>query len=174
MFSIDQMKYAIACVALLLINSFCNAQTYISVVPSLTNSAGTIAEKANFSIEVGKQWDVFSLGLDIGKTTFGKISGKDTSVYLEIRPNLNVFQQGKFTSTFTPGIGYVFNAKENLVTEVTYGIEYALNDLIHFNVYSGQYFYSGKGSASSVSFFGLSVIKYLSPSNGKPLISKKL
>ena len=124
------MKYLIAFLALLLVNGVCAAQTYISVVPSLTNSAGTIAEKANLSFEVGRQWDVFSLGLDIGKTTFGKISGRDTSVYLEIRPNLNVFQQGKFTSTFTPGIGYVFNAKENLVTEVTYGIEYALNDFI--------------------------------------------
>ncbi len=168
------MKYLIVFSTLLSVNSFCLAQTYISLVPSLTNSAGTIAEKANLSIEVGKQWDVFSLGIDVGKTTFGKISGRDTSVYLEIRPNLNVFQQGKFTSTFTPGIGYVFNAKENLVTEVTYGIEYALNDLIHFNVYSGQYFYSGKESASSVSFFGLSVIKYFSPSKGKALIQKKL
>ena len=167
------MKYFIAFLSLLLVNSVCSAQTYFSVVPSLTNSAGTIAEKANLSFEVGRQWDVFSLGLDIGKTTFGKITGRDTSVYLEIRPNLNVFQQGKFTSTFTPGIGYVFNAKENLVTEVTYGIEYALNDLIHLNIYSGQYFYSGKESASSVSFFGLSIIKYFSPSKGKAFISKK-
>ena len=167
------MKYPIAFSALLLVNCFCSAQTYISLVPSLTNSAGTIAEKGNVSIEVGRQWEVFSLGLDIGKTTFGKVSGRDTSVYLEIRPNLNVFQQGKFTSTFTPGIGYVFNAKENLLTEVTYGIEYALNDLIHFNVYSGQYFYSGKESSSSVTFFGLSVMKYFKPSKKKFLISKK-
>lgn len=167
------MKYIILFSGLLSVNFICGAQTYISFVPSLTNSAGTIAEKANFSFEIGKQWDVFSLGLDIGKTTLGKLSGRDTSVYLEIRPNLNVFQQGKFTSTFTPGIGYVFNAKENFVTEVTYGIEYALNDIIHFNIYSGQYFYSGKESASSVSFFGLSVIKYFSPSKSKSLLSKQ-
>ena len=167
------MKYPIAFSALLLINCFCSAQTYISLVPSLTNSTGTIAEKANISFEIGRQWEVFSLGLDIGKTTFGKISGKDTSVYLEIRPNLNVFEQGKFTSTFTPGIGYVFNAKEDLVTELTYGIEYALNDMIHLNIYSGQYFYSGKESSSSVSFFGLSIMKYFSRSKRKTLIGKK-
>lgn len=145
---------------MLLVNYCCSAQPYISLVPNLTNSAGTIAEKGNVSFEVGRQWEVFSLGLDIGKTTFGKLSGRDTSVYLEIRPNLNVFQKGKFTSTFTPGIGYVFNAKENLLTEVTYGIEYALNDLIHFNIYSGQYFYSGKESSSSVTFFGVPIIRY--------------
>lgn len=144
-----------------------SSQTYISLVPSLTNSSGSLLEKSNLSLEVGRQWDVFSLGLDIGKTTFGKVFSRDTSVYLELRPNLNVFQQGKFTSTFTPGIGYVFNAKEDFVTEVTYGIEYSMSNLVHINIYSGQYFYSGLESSSSVTFFGLSIIKYFSKRSGK-------
>ena len=153
--------------------SRCLAQTYIAFVPSLTNSPGTLAEKSNISFEVGRQWDVFSLGLDIGKTTLGKIAGRDTSVYLEIRPNLNIFQQGKFTNTLTPGIGFIFNAKENLVTELTSGIEFAFSKLIHFNIYFGQYYYSGKFSASSVTFYGLSIMKYFSPPNSKSLINNK-
>ncbi len=77
------------------------SQTYISLNPSLTNDAGTIPQKANLSLEIGRQWDVFSVGLDVGKTSLGKVSGRDTTAYLEIRPNLNIFQQGKFTNTFT-------------------------------------------------------------------------
>ena len=151
----------------------CIAQTYICLAPSITNSAGTFAEKSNLSLELGRQWDVFSLGLDIGVTSLGKIIGRDTTIYIEARPNLNIFQEGKFTNTLTPGIGYIFNAKENLMTELTYGIEYTYSPLIHVNIVFGQYYYSGRISASNVTFFGVSVMKYFSPPKIKALINKK-
>jgi hypothetical protein len=149
-----------------------SSQTYISLAPSLTNSPGTIAEKANIAVELGRQWDVFSLGIDFGKTSMGRVSGRDTTAYLELRPNLNVFQQGKFTNTFTAGIGYIFNAKEDLMTELTSGIEYAMNERIHFNVVFGQYFYSGRYSASDVTFFGASVMWYFKPSHHESLFKQ--
>ncbi len=155
----------------LLANSF--AQTYISLAPSLTNSAGTLAEKSNLAIELGQQWDVFSLGLDAGKTTLTKIKGRDTSAYLELRPNLNIFQEGKFTNTFTAGIGYVINAEENLLTEMTYGIEYSWTQQLHINVVFGQYYYSGKISSSTVTFFGISAAYYFQPNTSGSLIKKK-
>lgn len=148
-------------------------QTYISFDPSITNTAGTLAEKSNLSFEVGRQWDVFSCGLDVGKTSLGKVVGSDTTFYLEIRPNLNIFQQGKFTNTLTPGIGVIFNSEENLMTELTSGIEYAYSPLIHFNIVFGQYYYSGKYSASTVTFFGVSIMKYFAPAKTKSLISNK-
>ena len=148
------------------------AQSYICLAPSITNSPGTLAEKSNLSVEVGRQWDVFSLGIDIGATSLGKIVGMDTVAYFEVRPNLNIFQVGKFTNTFTPGIGVIFNAKENLMTELTYGIEYTWTPLIHVNMVFGQYFYSGRYSASNVTFFGVSVMKYFKPSKAKALITK--
>ena len=73
-------------ILLCLISRACFAQTYISLAPSLSNNAGSFGEKANFAFEVGRQWDVFSLGIDYGKTTLGKMIGKDTSNYLELRP----------------------------------------------------------------------------------------
>jgi hypothetical protein len=148
-------------------------QTYISLAPSLTNTAGTVAEKSNIAIEAGRQWDVFSLGLDVGKTSMGKVTGRDTTAYLELRPNLNVFQQGKFTNTFTAGIGYIFNAKENLMTELTSGIEYAQSQQLHINIFFGQYFYSGRYSASDVTFFGISGMWYFSASHHASLLKKK-
>jgi hypothetical protein len=165
------MKNFLFFMALLIACGTGNAQTYISLVPTLTNSPGKLAEKANLSIEAGKQWDCFSLGIDIGKSTLGKVTGRDTSVYLEARPNLNVFQQGKFTNTVTIGIGFIINAHENFMTELTSGIEYACTPLIHFNIYFGQYYYSGKESASSTTFFGLSVMKFFKPYHPKSLVS---
>jgi hypothetical protein len=148
----------------------CCAQTYLSLNPSLSNQAGSLADKSNLGIEIGRQWDVFSLGLVIGKNSLAKPVGKDTTTYFELRPNLNVFQQGKFTNTFTAGIGYIFNAQENLLTEVTSGIEYAFSPQIHFNIVFGQYYYSGRYSDSNSTFFGISCMYYFSPNNSKPLI----
>ena len=162
-------RYLVAILAF--ITNSCLAQTYISIAPCLTNSPGTLLGKSNIAIELGRQWDVFSLGIDLGKTSLGKVKGRDTTVYLELRPNLNIFQQGKFTNTFTAGIGYIFNSKQDLMTELTSGIEYAYNQKLHFNVYFGQYFYSGKTDASNVTFFGASVMLYFSQSNAQPLIT---
>jgi hypothetical protein len=101
------------------------AQTYISLAPSISNQAGTLADKMNLGLEVGRQWDVFSVGMVIAKNSLQKAIGRDTTTFFELRPNLNVFQQGKFTNTFTAGIGYILNAQENLLTELSSGIEYA-------------------------------------------------
>ncbi|GAC1427050.1 MAG: hypothetical protein NVS1B13_14080 [Flavisolibacter sp.] len=148
------------------------SQTYVSLAPSVTNSAGTLAEKGNISFEIGRQWDVFSLGFDVGKTSLAPVKGRDTTAYFELRPNLNIFQQGRFTNTFTAGIGYIFNAKQDLMTELTYGIEYAFSPTVHFNAYFGQFFYSGRYDASNVSFFGVSVMVYFSPFKTGSLIKQ--
>ncbi len=165
------MKKSLLCIILIHCVWAASAQNYICFAPSVTNSPGTFAEKTNLSLEAGHQWDVFSFGVDLGKSSLGAVVGTDTTWYLEARPNLNVFQQGKFTNTLTPGIGFIFNAKENLMTELTSGIEYAYTPLIHFNISFGQYFYSGRYSASSVTFFGISIMKYFSPMHTRALLS---
>ncbi len=146
--------------------------TYIQVYYSLTNTAGTLGGKSNLSVEVGKQWNVFSLGLDVGKTTLEHINGRDTSLYLEIRPNLNIFQQGRFTNTLTVGVGYVFLAPNNFLTELTSGIEYTANDHLHLNVNFGQFYYSGRYTASSATFFGVSASYYFLPYKNRSSIIK--
>jgi hypothetical protein len=149
------------------------SQTYVSIAPSLTNTAGTLADKSNLTLEVGRQWDVFSMGFAIGETTLSPVGAKDTSTYFEIRPNLNIFQEGKFTNTFTAGIGYIFGANESLLTEITYGIEYAYTDRLHFNVDFGNYYYSGRLSASNVSFFGISAALYFGSFKSGSLITRE-
>lgn len=148
------------------------SQIYASFAPALTNDAGTIAQKANVGIEVGKQWDVFSLGLVLGKTSLERQTARDSTTYLEIHPNLNIFQQGKFTNTITAGIGYIFNAKQYMITEFTSGIEYTVNPQFHINISFGQYYYSGRFTASSSTFWGISGMFYFFPTNPKSLINK--
>src|ERR1700760_1445889 len=131
------MKYIWLFAVLYFLDNECLAQTYISLAPSISNNAGTFGQKANFAFELGRQWDVFSLGIDYGRINLAKVQGKDTANYLELRPNLNIFQQGRFTNTFTAGIGYIFNSQQSLMTELTSGIEYTCNDHIHINVYFG-------------------------------------
>jgi len=155
-----------------LLSSTCFSQTYISLAPSLSNNPGTFSEKANFAFEIGKQWDVFSLGLDYGRINLAKMDGKDTANYIEIRPNLNIFQQGRWTNTFTAGIGYIFNSQQSMMTELTSGIEYTCNDQLHLNVYLGQYYYSGRYASSQETFFGISAAWYFAPSHPKSLISQ--
>ena len=166
------MKKILSAFFVCLVGFAASCQTYISLAPQFTNSPGTLTEKGNVALEIGRQWDVFSMGIDVGKTTMAHVDGRDTSVYLELRPNLNVFQQGRFTNTFTAGIGGIFNAKENFMTELTSGIEYAYSERIHFNVVFGQYFYSGKYSSSDVTFFGVSAMFYFKPSNPGSIIKK--
>ena len=150
----------------------CFAQTYIGFAPALTNDAGTIAQKANLGFEIGRQWDVFSLGLVLGKTSLEKQLFGDSTRYVEIHPNLNVFQQGKFTNTITAGIGYIFNAQQYLVTEFTSGIEYSVNPQFHINISFGQYYYSGLNAATSSTFWGFSTVYFFKATNPKSLINK--
>jgi len=159
--------------SLLFTFSICHSQTYVSLAPSLTNDVGKFSDKLNLAVEAGRQWDVFSIGLALGKSNLSPSHGKDTTVYLELRPNLNIFQQGKFTNTFTPGIGYAFNAKQTLILEFTSGIEYSFTEKIHFNMFFGQYFYSGLQSNSSVNFVGLSAVMFFAPVQSGSIIKKK-
>jgi hypothetical protein len=163
------MKNIYSVIILCLLLTSVKAQMYVSFVPCATNAIGNFPAKFSPTIEVGKQWDVFSLGFDIGKTNCSPIKGRDTSVYFEFRPNLNIFQVGKFTNTFTPGIGVV-TGTQTMMIEMTSGIEYSYTETFHINMFFGQYYFSGLRSNSSVSFFGISLVKFFSKYKPSSLI----
>jgi hypothetical protein len=148
-------------------------ENYISPMIGLFTGSGTIAQRTTIDIEFGRQWDVFSLGLDIGKNHIEKVSGSDTNWYVEIRPSLNVFQQGRFTNTLTIGLGYIFNAQQNILTEFTTGIEYTPSKTWSYNAFFGTYFYSGTNSSGSQNFLGFSVMYYFKESHKKGLFNRK-
>jgi len=150
-------------IILVLVSISCYSQPYVSFSPSLFTNAGNLKQRFSPTIEVGKQWDAFSLGFDVGRLNVTKQKSIDTTYYFEVRPNLNVFQQGLFTNTLTIGVGYIFNASENIMTELTTGIEYTPNKRWSYNIFVGTYYNSGPNSASNNNFFGLSIMYYLKP-----------
>lgn len=142
-------------------------------MPGLYTNPGTFAQRSTIDLEIGRQWDVFSLGLDIGKTNLAKKAPKDTTWYLEFRPNLNVFQQGIFTNTLTIGLGYVFGAAQNTITEFSTGIEITPNKHVSYNLYFGTYYFTGREESSSNNFFGASIMYYFKQSKKSGLLNKK-
>ena len=143
-----------------------SSQAYISITSTLSNNYGGFDSKINPSVEVGYQYDVFSLGLVGGKTSLIKMTN-DTTTYTELRANLNIFQQGKFTNTMTIGGGYIFNARNYLLTELTYTIEISLTEHFHINILAGQYFYSGLETMTGETVVGASLVYFFKPNNKK-------
>ena len=135
-------------------NSKDSTRFYISPMLGMYTSAGTIYDRSAFDLEFGIQYDALSHGFDVGKTYLGKRTGRDTTYYFEIRPSLNVFEQGKFTNTLTLGVGYIMNAEVNIMTELTAGIEYHASNKFSYNIFFGTYYFSGRYAATSLNFFG--------------------
>jgi hypothetical protein len=141
-----------------------SSQTYISLNTNLISNTGTIGKNTSTALEIGKQWNVFSLGFVTGQI--------GSELYNELRPNLNVFQQGKFVNTFTPGVGYIYKSEQPIVIEFTTGIEYSCTNTWHLNINFGQYYFSGKNGYTSNVFIGLSIAKFFTPFTEKSLIKE--
>ena len=164
------MKKAFA-ILLALFPLFVGAQTYVSFSPSIYNGTGTFREKAMFTLEVGRTFDVFNLGLAYGKTNLAKQEGGDTTNFIQIRPTLNLFSFQKFSAGVTLGIGKVFGAEQNLMTEFAYSINYMPNQNLFFSLFQGRYNFDGRESASRFSFFGATIGYVFAPTEKKALLT---
>jgi len=172
------MKRIIVAISLMFsmhMNAQDTSETYISISPCITNEIGSLATKVSPTIEIGKQYNgIFTMGLALGKTNCESPKILN-DLYLEFRPNLNVFQIGKFTNTITPGFGWVFGPDPAIMIEWTSGIEYALTDKLHFNVFFGSYYYSGFDvnitQRYSPSFFGFSVVRFFKSVKNKGVLN---
>ena len=147
------------------------SQTYISIQPAFYSAFNGGSLQANslkrttFDIEIGKQWDAISLGVDLGKTSLEKTSryyDSNTAPigkwYLELKPNLNVFRQDKFTNTVTIGFGYVFNSNQNIMNEFSTGIEYDASTHWAYNIIYGTYYFTGNNMSTNQNYFGFSIV----------------
>jgi hypothetical protein len=153
------MKKFILVISLLIsINSY--SQKYIAVSPSIFTNAGGFNQTFCPTVEVGKRWDVFSLGLDLGKMNVAH-QNIDTTIYLEAKTNLSVFQQGKFSNNLIIGAGYVFNSNTSMLYELTTCIEYAPKKRWAYDIYIGTYYFKGNTYGYNNNFFGTSIIYYL-------------
>ena len=144
---------------------------YLSVATSVyTNSPGTFNQKVFNTVDAGRTFGIFDLGLTVGRLSLLR---SDTSWFAEILPTINVFSKGRFSEAFTLGAGHVINAKENFLTEITNSINFAPTNNFVVSIYQGNYFFDGKFSTSKAQFMGLSVTYNLIKKNSLTDIKKR-
>lgn len=123
-----------------------------------TNTAGSFNQKVFPTLEFGKTYGIFDIGLATGRLNLVKSgSGIDSLWYSEIRPTINVFSKGRFSESLTLGAGIVYNAKQNFITEVTNCINFSPDDYFTLAVCQGNYFYDGRYSTSRAQVISLAV-----------------
>ena len=148
---------------------------YISLGTSVfTSTPGTFNQKVFMTAEVGRTFGIFDIGLATGRLNLVNAkNGVDSNWFVEILPTINVFSKGRFSEALTLGAGYIFNRKENFLTEITNSINFAPNNNIIITVYQGNYFFDGKVSTSKAQFMGLSITFNLIKKNTKTDLLRK-
>lgn len=126
-------------------------QTYVSPSVSFYNGTGSFSQRTQATVEVGRTWDAFSLGLAGGVLDLTK----QAKAYAEARATFTAFQKGKVSLSGTLGAGRIFDSPENFLTElgVTGGV--AINKNVGVNLSAGKYFFNGTNSASQASYIGV-------------------
>nr|MBA2249911.1 hypothetical protein [Chitinophagaceae bacterium] len=97
---------------------------YLSLGTSVyTNTPGTFGDKTFITAEFGRTFGIFDIGILMGKLNLSKhVKGTDSTFFTELLPTINVFSKGRFSEALTLGAGYIFNASENFLTEITNSI----------------------------------------------------
>jgi hypothetical protein len=144
---------------------------YLSLAASVyTNTPGSIKEKLFMTAEAGRTYGIFDIGIMVARRN---LIHSDTSWFVEVLPTINVFSKGRFSEALTLGAGYVINAKENFLTEITNSINFAPTNRLVISVYQGNYFFDGKLSTSRAQFMGLSTTFNFIKSNSATDIKKR-
>ncbi|MGZ3754360.1 MAG: hypothetical protein ACXVAY_00125 [Mucilaginibacter sp.] len=129
---------------------------YISAnVNILVNTKGGVAKRFSPAIEVGRTYGIFDIGLATGQINT-MASGSDTTRFIEFRPTINIFSKGRFSEGLCLGGGYVFNAKQGLMTEICNSINFNISANSTIAVVQGYYFFDGTNSNRSAQYMGFS------------------
>lgn len=128
---------------------------YISVnAGAFVNTRGGVAKRFSPSVEFGRTYGIFDIGLSTGRlNSINK--GGDTSRFLEFRATINVFSKGRFAEGLCLGAGYVIKAKQGLMTEICNSINFNVSETVAIAFTQGYYFFDGTNSSRSTQFIGL-------------------
>ena len=135
---------------MLFISAASFGQTYVSGNVSFYNGTGNFDNKGMATVEVGKTWDVLSVGLAGGVTQFS-----NGNVYLEARTGVTVFQKGRVSVAPNLGVGYVFDSNTKYLVE--YGVtgSVSINKCCSMSLFAGSYHFNGGSAYSKATFTGI-------------------
>jgi hypothetical protein len=130
---------------------------YLSVnTDFFVNTKGGVAKRFSPALEFGRTYGIFDIGLATGRFS-SLAAGSDSSHYIEFRPTINVFSSGRFAEGLCLGGGYVFGAKQGVVTEICNSINFNISTTVALAVTQGYYFFDGTNSSRSTQFMGFTL-----------------
>lgn len=129
---------------------------YLSATANaFVNTKGGFAKRFSPSVEFGRTYGIFDIGLAFGQlNSFNP--GVDTARFIEFRPTINIFSKGRFSEGLCLGGGYIFKAKQGLMTEICNSINFNISAIVTVAVIQGYVFIDGTNSSRSTQYMGLS------------------
>ena len=120
------------------------------------NTKGGFGKRFSPSIEFGRTYGIFDMGLATGRLNSIN-SGSDTTRFVELRPTINIFSKGRFSEALCLGGGYVIKAKQSLMTEICNSINFNISEIWTVTVLQGYYYFDGTNNSRATQFFGFNV-----------------
>ena len=117
------------------------------------NTRGGFAKRFSPAFELGRTYGIFDIGMATGMVNT-LASGRDTAHYIEFRPTINIFSAGRFAEGLCLGGGYLFKAKQGLMTEICNSINFNISETVAVAVTQGYYFFDGTNSSRSAQYMG--------------------
>jgi len=77
--------------------------------------------------------------------------------FVEFRPTINIFSKGRFAEALCLGGGYVFKAKQGMMTEICNSINFNISETVAVAVLQGYYFFDGTNSSRSTQYMGFNI-----------------
>lgn len=127
---------------------------YLSAIADVfVNTKGGIGKRFAPGVEFGKTFGIFDLGCATGKLNTITTS-RDTTQYVEFRPTINIFSKGRFAEGLCLGGGYVFGAKQALMTEICNSINFNVTERVSVAVVQGYFYFDGANSSRNTQYMG--------------------
>ncbi|MDB5024201.1 MAG: hypothetical protein JWP78_1956 [Mucilaginibacter sp.] len=120
------------------------------------NAKGGFGKRFSPAGEFGRTYGIFDMGLATGRISSLR-SSNDSSHYIEFRPTINIFSAGRFAEGLCLSGGYIFGAKQALMTEICNSINFNISPTVAVAVTQGYYFFDGTNSSRSAQYMGLAV-----------------
>jgi hypothetical protein len=120
------------------------------------NTRGGAAKRFSPSVEFGRTYGIFDIGLATGRLN-SISSGGDTTRFIEFRPTINIFSKGRFAEALCLGGGYVFKAKQGLMTEICNSINFNVTEIWAVAVIQGYYYFDGTNNSRGTQYMGFNV-----------------
>jgi len=118
------------------------------------NTKGGFGKRFSPAVEFGRTYGIFDIGLATGRIS--TLRG-DTTQYLEFRPTINIFSKGRFAEGLCLGGGYVFGAKQGLMTEICNSINFNISENVAVAVTQGYYFFDGTNDSRNTQYMGFAL-----------------